>query len=490
MKDSAKAKGQIQWNRIFAYLILLLLSLVAFGFGGSSFMNVYLMIGFLFALSIFVFSDRKIDKAKAHELLGFCIPLIVVAVFGSVSYFWLSYSGNSVSGDLISMFGVISFFALGYGIYRCKDIKISYVIFAILGGMALMVLISTVYSLSRYGFFYVTKYAGDTYFYDGVYYGIATETQILQGFSFARVTLNYASVYPFVLAATLFALLYISPKRNPLLFCLVLIEGSIGLLTFVLLGNFKPLPFLIPVAIVALWIKFVKYNPNHEKANRIVGWSVFGLFAALLLIMFVNAIGGTNFFANSVFLNKIFNNGRLTMKINQIINLMANDYSTGSFSLVTFLFGASSAGKTAWGTLYSNPVGLVSIGPNMIEFIMLYEGGFLAFAGLCAFMLFMIWAIRRWLHEDASVSGEKAIIVLFLLAWIVYMSFRSSVFPYVFSTNEYVSPFRRNGLFYLSLLFCGYAYRPIWNRAKAVGIATVRPVKQNKKEGNGDEISL
>ena len=267
MEETKESKRVAYANRVVAYLILILLSLVAFGFGGSSFMNILLMFGFIFALAIFTFTTEKIDKEKVKDLVYYAIPLIIVGVFGSISNFWLSYYGSNPSGDIISMFGVLGFFVLGYGIHKCKDINIDWILYAILGAMALLVFISTIYSLSRYGFFYITKYAGESYFYEGYNYIVSAETKWLVGFEFVEMNLKYASVYAFILAASLLGLLFIDAKKQPILFWVILGEGLVGLLSFVALGNFKPLIYLIPVVLLALGMKFIKRTEKSDKAD-------------------------------------------------------------------------------------------------------------------------------------------------------------------------------------------------------------------------------
>ena len=491
MEDTKEKKRAVEANRIIGYLILALLSLVAFGLGGSTYMNIFLMFGFIFSLAIFTFSTDKIDKAKATDLLKYAIPLIVVGIFGSLSNFWITYPGNSISGDFISLFGVLSFFVLGYGIKKCKDIKIEWVIFAILGGLALLVLISTIYGLSRYGFFYLTKYANNTYFYDGVYYSIGSEMKLLDGFKFSEVTIRYGSVYAFMLAASLLTLLFIDLKKNPIMFWVILGEGLIGLLSFVALGNFKPLVYLIPVIILALCIRFIKFNPKFDKKEAITGWVFFGIFAILLLIVFINAIGGVNYFKNIRFIRTLFNNQFLLLPINQIINATFVDSATNALKPLSILFGMNSAAHTSWGSS-SNPVQLNSINPNAMEFIMLYEGGILAFLGLCAFFLFVLWGIRKWLREADGVTAVKAFVAIFMFAWVVYMSFNSSVFPYIREKAAYVSPFRRNGLFYLFIFFAGYSATPFWKKKEAGAIQGEHAAKHQEaaKEGSSNEISL
>jgi len=488
MEDIKEAKRTKEANKIIAYLILVLLSLVAFGFGGASYMNVYLMFGFIFSLAIFTFSTEKIDKEKTKELFFFALPLIVFALFSSLSNFWFSYAGNSLSGDLISFFGILSFFLLGYGIHRCRDIKLTWVLYAILGAIALLVLVSTICSLNRYGFFYLIKYSGNTYFYDGVYYSIDKEMELISGFSSLKVTLDYGNVYPFVLCASLLGLLFINPKKQHPLFFVILAEGSIGLLSFILLGDFRPLLYLIPVAVLAGLLRFVKFNPTASKVNTIIGWSSLGVFSLLLLVVFVNAIGG-NYFSNIPLLNKIFNNSLLLNKINQIINLTAIDYASKSFDFLSFLFGASSSAVTAWNGA-SNPANLLSINPIVMEFIALYEGGIFAFLGLCVFMLFVIWGLRSLIAQKGQVSGEMAVIILFMFAWVVFVSFNSSVFPFIREETTYVSPFRRNGLFYIVLFFAGCCFKPFWKKDPVLAEGRLGPAVNVAKEEQRDEISL
>jgi hypothetical protein len=300
--------------------------------------------------------------------------------------------------------------------------------------------------------------------------------------------LDYGNVYPFVLCASLLGLLFINPKKQPALFFVILAEGAIGLLSFILLGDFRPLLYLIPVALLAGLLRFVKLNPTTKKVNTIIGWSSLAVFSLLLLVVFVNGIGG-NYFANIPLLNKIFNNSFLLNKINQIINLTAIDYASKSFDLLSFLFGASSSAVTAWNGV-SNPANLLSINPTVMEFIALYEGGIIAFLGLCVFMLFVIWGLRSLIAQKGQVSGEMAVIILFMFAWVVFVSFNSSVFPFIREETTYVSPFRRNGLFYIVLFFAGCCFKPFWKKDPVLAEGRLGPAVNALKEEQRDEISL
>jgi hypothetical protein len=495
-ESEAEIKRTIWANKIVAYLILALLAFVSFGFGGSSAMDVYLMLAFILTLAIFTFSEGPFDKDGFKNLVIFAIPVLFVAIFGSFSRFWLPEGQNLISSDIITMFGVGSFLVMGYAARINKNIKTSYIMASILGGLALLVLVSTFYGLIRYGFFYITKYANMVYFYEGEYFTVSSEMKLVVGFKFLEVSLKYGSIYALILAASLLVLLFLDPKKNKILFYVILSEGAVGLLSLLALGNFKVMLYLLPAVGLALLLKFLKLRKETSLAGKIVGWSILGLFSVLLLVVFINAGSGSNMFASNRVLNKLFNNGVLLQPINEIIEMVFNNGSSGTHDIMGIFFGSSLSDKSYWNGI-TGVLSLSEINNKAFEFVMLYEGGILAFLGLCVFFLFVIWSYRKWIRDAEGVTAYKAFVGIFLLTFLFYMSFSTDIGPYI-HVKEYISPFRRNGLFYVALFLAGNSFTPFWRVKAGKTPQEVAPVKSSNREslsnagkdGKSDVIDL
>ena len=167
VNTSATPSKQFDKEKVLAYVVLGFLGLVAFGFGGSQYTYLLSAIGFLVAIAILALLPYKASPKENKELLYYAIPLGVFAVFSSFSKFWFQGTFSSVSSGLINCFGIAAFFAIGFLSRKMKYISMKGVLFAVLLGLGLLALISTIASLAEYGFFYAIRYNGMDFIFHG-----------------------------------------------------------------------------------------------------------------------------------------------------------------------------------------------------------------------------------------------------------------------------------------------------------------------------------
>ncbi len=461
-----QAKQDYHFGKIISSLIVLLLGLTAFNFGGSEGTNYIEISVFVILVLCLICFEAKFGKEALKNLAIWLIPFVVFAIFCSFSIFWISYSSNSIYLSIVNLLGIFGFMALGLLLRKHPEVDFKIVLFFILGGLALLVLISLVYTLLEYGPFYVALYANKEYFYDGSAFLISSEAGWLSGFSFATVTISYAGVYAFVLASSLVGLLFLDPHRQKLSFFFVLGVGLIGLLFLVLLPYKTALFLLIPIYAFAVLLRFIKIPDKAPLWEKIISLLALGFIVVVVLFMMVVATKGTNIYVASSFLSKIFNNGRITGPINQIVN--ATLKNNGVFSFWNSLFGMdpyqASKGVIYYSASYWNGTAISwpLIHLKTFEFSALMEGGLMAFISLCLFMVLIVISLRGYLHFDGDKNGFGYMVVFMVLSYFVYSSFLSSPFPFVRNPYFYVSPFHSNSLFLIIIFLIGYTYTPIF----------------------------
>jgi hypothetical protein len=472
MEEVQNKKKTISTGKIIAYLTFVFLFFVAFSFGGSKFVSVYSMLGFIFAVGVLSLRNEKPQKAEMLHLLYYGIPLIIFAILDSFSRFWTSL-GASAASDLINLFGLLSAFAFGYGVRGNKEVKLKWILVSILAGLALLVLISTIYSLSRYGFFYIETLKGKIYFFQGETFAYAHEMKMLIGFNFETVTLAYGSIFAYILAASLCALLFIDPKKEKVLFFVVLGCGLVGLFSLVSFPATKAILLLVVPLVLACLLRLLPLQKLPSKGEKATFFSLLAIVGVYFFVVFVNAVNSPSILETNKIVGKIFNNGAYLRPINEIINAVLTKPFAG-FNAAGFFFGLQTSvdGQALeYSTFMGDVLYLPSFGNRVFEFAALYEGGFFAFLGLCVFLAFSIASVRKFLYFDGPINGEKGLLALLLVAILVYLSFESSVFPYVYSTTSYVSPFRKSSVVLIALFLLGYAYTPIFGKETIVAPA-------------------
>ena len=458
-------KKPIDWDKILSYVVLGFLALVSFQFGGNEYTYFYEAIAFVIVVAFYALIPTKKDADGQKYLLYYSIPLIVFAVFCSFSKFWLASSFSSFSSALISLMGILAFYGLGLLCHHLKNISLQKVALAILFGLALLVLISLIATLADYGFFYAIRYANDVRYFDANPIRIADDYSLLNGFSIVSMSLKYSMQFAFVLSISLLSLLFISPKKNKLLFIGVAIAGGVGLLAMILVPYVFGLKLAIPFVLLALLLRFVKFPSSTPKWEKIVGYLALASGLLVLLILFINGLQGGIAVLTSGFLGQVFDNRFLSV-VSQTI-AVAFHSSSGGFD-VTGLFGIAFDQGGTWLGATVNPYFFYA--NRIFEFAALYEGGLLGFLGLFGLLVFAVIAFRKYLHLDAELDGGKILVLLLVSSFVLYASLSTDSTPFNQNPGLYVSPLVRNAMILLLVFLIGYSYTPIFPFRKKVSL--------------------
>ena len=423
---------------IVAFLILEIVALTAFNFGNVS--HIFGLAGGVLAILAIVFAIFISENKKSF--LPLLIPvglLLVISFSGSLNAFSKGFSKLSNLSVLLSLPG---FMVLGFALRKFNDIKpriVLIVVGAALAGITLFGLFST---LIEYGFFYTLRYKSTpNYYYNGVPYDVTKEMYWLSGFSFGEIYIEYGSLFAILCASFLPGLLFLSPKkdRNDFIICAGI--GGVGLLSLILLPNFKALIILVVISLFALVYRFLR---NNKKATKIIGiLFIFGVGLAVLffIISIVNAAVG---YKLPGILNRIFVENRIMQKVNPIYNALFAKHN----GKLVHLFGIN--------PIYSSGDLVVWQDSNVFEVELLKEIGLLGTFVFGAFLVVMGYFIYHYLKQSEDENHIKVIFVTILLGFFVYESFFNTI---VIAPHEQTyEAFLRTPTLLVMLFIFGYIF--------------------------------
>lgn len=465
MSENAKKTDFVKY---LGYITLGVLFLMSFNLGGSSFAYIFQGIGFVLALGAYALIEKKESKEDKLQLLYYAIPLIVFAIFSSMSNFWIN-GFSSVLSALINLIGILAFFYLGYKAQSIGVMSLKNVIAAIAGGLSLIVLLGMISTLVQYGFFHVARYAGMERIYDGLAIEISEEYSTLIGFKLTSVSVEFGLQSAFILACLLPVSLFMDYKTDKIGSIVLTVSGGIGLLAILLAFPMKILLLLAFIYLIAIILRFVKFPKAAPKWEKITGIVLIAIVSLFLIVLLINAIFNPSLFAKGI-LRKLFDNGKFMHLGNMVINAAFHNQS-GSFSLLG-LFGLKEGSWAFWNStagtvVYSSTTQLFSEN-HVFEFTAFYEGGLFAFLALFAVMGFGVVGFRKWLHIEEKINPYKVAIVLMLIAFVGYNTFFQDVAPYTILGKDsyYISPFFENNGFMIVAFLLGLAYTPIFKKEK------------------------
>ena len=437
------------FGALLTFLSIELLAIVSFNLGGIS--SIFQIAAFIIAaFGIFVTFKKFKNKDELISLLYVAIPVLILAALVSFGKF---NSGESPLVNIATFLGLIGAFALGLANRRNKSFNIGTALIFIGGGLALLVIFGMIYTWINYGFMYSLRYQ-DTpnYYYDGVVFNITEETGWLYGFKFMETTIRYTGLFGVVLASFLGVLLFLSPQKDTRTFVIFGVYGFIGLLSLLTIPNFKALLYLIPIAVVMGYLKFL-YHPkvkDETKANvrkivnktAIIGFIVLVIF---FFLCFLNAAGFiTDFVAGNWFFNKLFNNGRIMQPINLVLNQSLSEPNLFGFDRNPSYYYTNLA-------IYTNT--------KFFEFETVKEGGLFALFALVFLLVTSIGSIQRYSKKSKDKEPDKALLIAFLLAILLYSTFSHDSFNLIHSSETYTS-FYRNTPVLIALFLVGYSFYP------------------------------
>ena len=425
---------------IITFLILEVVALTAFNFGNISYIfgiagAVLAVFGCLFACGI--------SKNK-NEFLWLILPvgiLFLISGFGSFNGFSKSFSAV---GNISLFLSLPAFLALGFSLRKLNDVKPKTTLFIVGGGLAAITLFGLFSTIFEYGFFYSVRFKETpNYYYNGIPYDITKEMFWLSGFEFGEVYIEYGSLFAVLCASFLPGLLFISPKkeRNDFIICSSI--GGIGLLTLLIIPNFKA---VVVVLIASSFAFILKYLKNHGKVKKIIGICflvVIGLGLVFFSVALSNAANGFKF---TGFLDRVFVSNRIMNKCTPVFESL---FMKIDGQLIN-LFGLQ--------PLIINEKTMLTE-TNIFEVELLKEVGLFGTVLFLGFVVMMGYFVWKYVRKSEDHDLVKSIVVVMLLAYFAFSTVYNAVIIAPHNDVSY-NPFLRSSSLLVILFLLGFIYMP------------------------------
>lgn len=444
--------------------------LLAFSFGEKLLVSVVGMI--LLALSILMFlsASRKKTKTEKKALYFYAGPFLLFFVVISLGAFSLNSYADAFSGvvsGLLSLMGLAGSFLFGFAAKNDGKLNPWFFVYSLLGGLALLVLVSWLSTMILYGPWHTLIYGGKEYYINGVAYPIGEEAVFLLGTKMSRVSLMYAGGFSTVLAASGAGIMFVNFREEKEKGIFLSVVAAIGILFIVTVPLIEALIVTALVYLVALGLRFARFKDEPPKWLKIASAVVMGLVVLVAAAYFGIILSNQTSLFSTGLLRKIFNNGRWTKPINDIIS--ATFYHDGAASFASLLFGMNPYYQSGSSFFYNASLwsGTAWINTDLktFEIVSFMEGGLVGFLSFLAVFFSTIVLLYRLVHDEKR-SPFAMSVAMILLAYFVYMTFFMDMTPYVTKgeAQTYVSPFDGNALFAVVLVLLGLSYRPIYFR--------------------------
>ena len=439
MKDNFFVKNK----SIITFLILEIVALTAFNFGNISY--IFGIAGAVLAVVSFLF---VVGINWRNNYLWILLPvgiLLVISIFGSFNKYGTMF-GESVGkiSNISLLVSLPSFLLLGFAVRKMNDVKPKTVLFVVGGGLAAVTLFGFFSTLILYGPFYSLIYKNTpNYYYHGMPYDVTKEMFWLSGFEFTEVYIEYGSLFALLCGSFLPGLLFISPKkeRNDFIICALI--GGIGVLTLLLIPNFKALILLVLTSSVAFIIKYLK---KHQLVKNIIAIS-FACIVLLGLVFFdLTLINAANGFKFSGTLERVFENNYIMSKTLPILEKVFRKENGKFINLINFKSDA-------------DLVSIFSKESNIFEIELLKEVGLFGTILFIGFVLIMGYFVYRYLRKTNDSEMVKAPLVIMILNFFIFESIYFTMSNAPHNDNAF-SPFLRSSSLLVVLFVLGYTFIP------------------------------
>lgn len=388
---------------ILTFLILEVVALTAFNFGNISY--IFGLAGALIAI-VGVFFLLEIEEDK-RSLLFILIPtglLLVISLIGSFNAF---SKGFSTLSNISLLFSLPSFLLIGFYLRKLNDVKTRTVLIVIGGALAAITIFGLFSTIFEYGFFYKLIYKNKpNYYYNGIPYDVTKEMYWLIGFGFTEVYVEYGSLFAILTASFLPGLLFLSPKKDRNDFIISAAIGGVGLITLLVLPNFKAIFVLVAASLFALIYKFFKNNKKVVSIAGISFVSLLGILALFFILTLVNVAIGYKF---PGFLNRVFVQNGIMKKVTSVIEAMFMKVG-GKLSNFFGLMPTISNEKVTW------------LETNMFEVQLLKELGLIGTILFGVFLVMMGYFVWQYIKKNEDSDCAKNIFVVMILSFLIYES--------------------------------------------------------------------
>ena len=383
---------------IMTFLILEVLALTAFNFGNISY--IFGITGGVLALCGIPFVLQSETDKKS--LLWLLLPVGLLFVISTIGAFNGFSKGFATASNISLLVSLPAFFALGFFVRKLKDVKSKTVIMVLGVGLAAITLFGLVSTVIEYGFFYSLIYKSTpNYYYNGIPYDVTKEMYWLGGFEFNEVFVEYGSLFALLCASFLPGLLFISPKKDRNEFIISAGVGGIGLLTLIVISNWKALVVLVLACEFALIYKFLKNNKNIQKILGISFVSIIGLGILFFIIALINAAIGFKF---TGILEKIFVSNSIMNKCTPVFEALFEKGGSNLFGLQPTVLNETI-------TMKETSIFVV----QLLKEVGLF--GTLIFIG---FVIMMGYFLYNYIKNSDDSDHMKVILVTMLLTFFIF----------------------------------------------------------------------
>lgn len=451
------------------FLTLELLFLLAFNLGdlGVAYRGFALL--FAVALLPFFLKILKVDLSNGLIIVIFPLVIYLITMAFSPVFSYQPATPASTMATLsrdwftltMTILGSISFLLLGYFISRTTMIAKQNVMFLIFGGIGLLLLISLVATLFNYGFFHRIFYEGMVNYYDSRAYQITNQANLLQGFNIVTIDYKVLVTLGLLMITPIFALFFKKDITKDSYLYLLIAFAVVGVLTLVLLTDYRALIFLVPSLLLAVIMKFKLHQRKEFKITMIVLLSLAGLLIFLGILASFEVGFVVTFLKSNALTNRIYYNG-YTIRYMGIIREAFD---------ANFLFGNPYIDALGGGIIFPS-------GNLILDAIR--ETGIIGAIALIAFMVLAIKIAINYLNHGNDSNLTKYLILGFLLTlmsrYMINYAFNQLSFTDSYWSINYF-PFVESKEFAISLFLVGYMFIA---KAEKPVVATASEVKDHE----------
>jgi hypothetical protein len=406
---------QFDWQKLFPLLVTQMLGLIGFQFLGIP--SVYLLIGLVLGITLFVLNYARLSDNQRTDLGLMLTSMTIFTLFMGISPLYLE-SGTWLRNGLLSL-GFSGVYILGF--FAVKYYRFSYasIFKPILIGLAAFVAINLLYTLYRYLPFYRVLFAGQVIYVDGEVYVVSEEVKWLIGLQFVELNIAYMEFYLTMLCMPLLAnmRLLLKPKdmvkqwRTHLWWIFPSIVASIGILC---------LPTLTPLIVSSLiglawWIiiKWPTWWTQRPTLLRPTLYSVLGFVGLMVLLFFIDTYDVLGF-------------GTLIKQVGPLERILDFPLIEGYQIVLRSMFENPFGG---FAPIIIN--GQYQTSTYSMIFDTLHQGGIFALVGLLLIGTFFINQLIEFGKDKQIDSSLKVSFILFIVAFMLYQTFATQLNPFV-----------------------------------------------------------
>ena len=315
-----------KYSAAITFLALEFFALMAFNYSGSFVVYGALSLGLVVLLILFNIKEIKAKGLSSVAL--FYIPLFLFTLLTCLGTYSVAHAkvGDFSYGELVFIpLGLLAMAFSGYLLSLDKHFKIKTFLTVIFSALAIYCLINLFYNIISFGAFYPLVYKNYYLYYNGIKSELPVNdfAYTLEGFKFIEVEMSHYVLYPLLLLSSSAMLLYLSPRKEKVMFILYSAFTLLAIICLVFVPSILSLLSIVVVAILDLVIFLAKRFIKVRKVFKVLLYLFIILFILFYLVYVLNnqsfASGISNLLAKNGLLNRIFNENKLARLYNPIL---------------------------------------------------------------------------------------------------------------------------------------------------------------------------